>query len=164
MALSDYFKMQAPPLKMGPVTPAAVIEYPATRGSRRRIQSGCPESLARIVLEGWDVKRQIDILNDRLDGLNARIETAIETGQAVMLEHTCRATRVSREEIEIEKPEQVLAVLGEQRFADLVDEKTTYKLTPKLKHLLENDKELAEALENALTVSKSTNIQYRAVA
>jgi hypothetical protein len=164
MALSDFFKMSAPPLKMGPVAQAAVIEFPAKRGSARPSHAGCPETLTRIVLEAWDVKRQIDILKDRLDGLNSRIEEVIESGQAVVLEHTCRATRVLRQVIQIEKPDRVLEVLGEQRFADLVDEKTTYTPTLKFKHLLEDDQELAEALEDALTVRESTNMQYRAVA
>lgn len=165
MSLAAFFKS---PLEAvapsAPPPPAAVIEYPATRGSKRVTQSGCPRELAQIVQDAWTVKRQIDLLETRLCSLNAQIEGAIEAGQAVVLEHTCRATRVVRQIVKIDKPDQVLAVLGEQRFSDLVDEKTTYIPTVKLKGMLEDDDELANALVGALSVSESTSIQYRAVA
>ncbi len=147
-----------------PVMPAAVIEYPATRGSKQPAHSGCPDTLARTVLEAWDVKKQIDILKDRLAGLNAQIEQAVDCGQAVVLEHTCRATRVLRQTVQITKPDVVLAYLGEQRFSDLVDEKTSYTPTVKFKGLLEDDPELQAALAEALTVSEASSVQYRAVA
>lgn len=166
MSLATFFKSPAAAeaTPATPPPPAAVIEYPATRGSKRVTQSGCPRDLAQMVQDAWRVKQQIDMLETRLRSLNAQIEEAIEAGQAVVLEHTCRATRVLRQSVTINKPDQVLAVLGEQRFSDLVDEKTTYTPTVKFKGMLEDDDELARALVGALSVSESTSIQYRAVA
>lgn len=120
------------------------------------------EGSIRLLIEGWEIKRQMDELKARLDAINGRLIEAHGTGCALVVSGLCRASLVERESVRIEDAERLKGVLG-FRFTDLVRTEVIYKPEQKLIEMAVNaDEPLAPSIRQCLTVGKSHSVTWRA--
>lgn len=116
----------------------------------------------RKVMEGWEAKRQMEALKERLEAIHADLIEAHGTGVALVVTGICRASLARREAVKITDAERLSAVLG-FRFADLVKTETVYKPEAKLIEMAcDGDEPLQPAIAACISVSESASVTWRA--
>lgn len=116
----------------------------------------------RKVMEGWEVKREMDALKERLEAIQAELIEAHGTGCALVVTGICRASLSAREAVKIADAERLKSVLG-FRFSDLVKTEVTYKPEQRLVEMAcSGDDPLQPAIAACLTVGKSYAVTWRA--
>lgn len=116
----------------------------------------------RKVMEGWELKRQLEALKARLDEINAELIAAHGTGCALVVTGICRASLAARESVKIADAERLQSVLG-FRFTDLVKTEISYKPEQKLIEMAcDGDEPLQPAIGACLTVGASQSVTWRA--
>jgi hypothetical protein len=137
-----------------PAAPRTVID---TDGSLH----DAPGDLAALAIEGWQVRKEIDAMQQRLDSINAMLIEAVGPGRAIHVDGICRASIAETTRVKVEDPGQLVEILGPQRFADLVDETTTWKASPKLLTLAADaDDETGRQVAACLSASSSTSVRW----
>jgi hypothetical protein len=116
----------------------------------------------RLVMKGWEVKKQIDSLKKQLDEIHQQLIEAHGTGCALVVTGICRASLALRENVTIADVERLKAVLG-FRFTDLVKTEVSYKPEAKLIEMACNaDEAMQPAIAACLKVGKSESVTWRA--
>lgn len=116
----------------------------------------------RQVMEGWEVKRQMEALKEKLEAINAGLIEAHGTGVALVVTGICRASLATRETVKVADAEKLKGVLG-FRFTDLVKTEVAYKATERLVEMsCDGDEPLAPSLRACLAVGKSESVTWRA--
>jgi hypothetical protein len=116
----------------------------------------------RLVMKGWEVKKQLDSLKESLDEISRQLIEAHGTGCALVLTGICRASLVERESVKIVDAERLKAVLG-FRFTDLVKTDVSYKPEARLVEMAcDGDEPLQPAIGACLSIGKSQSITWRA--
>jgi hypothetical protein len=116
----------------------------------------------RLVMKGWEVKKQLDSLKEALDEINAQLIEAHGTGCALVVTGICRASLAARESVKIVDAERLKAVLG-FRFTDLVKTEVSYKPEAKLIEMAcDGDEPLQPAIGACLSIGKSESVTWRA--
>jgi hypothetical protein len=116
----------------------------------------------RLVMKGWEVKKQADALKEALDEINAQLIEAHGTGCALVVTGICRASLAARESVKIVDAERLKAVLG-FRFTDFVKTEVSYKPEAKLIEMAcDGDEPLQPAIGACLSIGKSESVTWRA--
>lgn len=116
----------------------------------------------RLVMKGWEVKKQLDSLKKQLDEIHQQLIEAHGTGCALVVTGICRASLAARESVKIVDAERLKAVLG-FRFADLVKTEVSYKPEEKLIEMAcDGDEPLQPAIGACLSIGKSESVTWRA--
>jgi len=116
----------------------------------------------RLVMRGWEVKKQLDSLKEALDEINQQLIEAHGTGCALVVTGICRASLAERESVRIADAERLKAVLG-FRFTDLVKTEVSYKPEEKLIEMAcDGDEPLQPAIGACLAISRSESVTWRA--
>jgi len=102
---------------------------------------GRPE-LREMVLQGYDLKQAMDNAKAKMELLHEKILEYIkdyfkdyQTGTINVLTSGVKLTASLKQNFNVLNPESVKELLGE-RYADLMVEKISYRLSPKLKEML----------------------------
>lgn len=120
--------------------------------------------LVALAMDGWDLKLRIEALQAELKAINSRLEEAIGADAKLWIEGVCTVNVTGRQTITLINEELARQVLG-GRFTDLVNERTEYTLTDKLKELvLDADHPLSESLRSCLQIKDSISVTFRAAA
>ena len=120
--------------------------------------------LVELAMDGWNLKLRIEALQAELKAINNKLEEAIGAGAKLRVEGVCTVNVSGRQTITLTDVGMARQVLG-GRFMDLVDERTEYTLTDKLKELvLDADHPLSESLRGCIQVKDSTSVTFRAAA
>lgn len=116
----------------------------------------------RQVMAGWEVKRQMEALKEKLEAIHAELIEAHGTGCALVVTGICRASLAARETVKVSDAEKLKGVLG-FRFTDLVKTEVSYKPTERLVEMsCDGDEPLAPSLRACLAVAKSESVTWRA--
>jgi hypothetical protein len=116
----------------------------------------------RLVMKGWEVKKQLDSLKKQLDEINGQLIEAHGAGCALLVTGICRASLAARESVKIVDAERLKAVLG-FRFTDLVKTEVSYKPEEKLIEMAcDGDEPLQPAIGACLSIAKSESVTWRA--
>lgn len=116
----------------------------------------------RLVMQGWQIKKQIEELKAALDEINAQLIEAHGHGASLIVHGVCRASIAEREAVKIKDAERLKAVLGD-RFADLVKTEVSYNPEARLIEMAcDGDDPLQPAIGACLTVGKSQSVTWRA--
>lgn len=116
----------------------------------------------RLVMQGWEIKKQIDELDAQLKAINGQLIEAHGAGASLIVHGVCRASIAEREAVKIKDAERLKAVLGE-RFGDLVKTEVAYKPEQRLIEMAcDGDEPLQPAIGACLTVGKSASVTWRA--
>ncbi len=116
----------------------------------------------RLVMEGWEIRKQIEALEESLQRINGQLIEAHGTGASLIVPGVCRASIAERDSVRIKDADRLHAVLGD-RFADLVRTEVTYKPEQRLIEMAcDGDEPLAPAIGVCLSVSKSLSVTWRA--
>lgn len=120
--------------------------------------------LVTLAVDGWNLKLRIEALQAELKAINSRLEETIGAGAKLRVEGVCTVNVSGRQIITLTDVGIARQVLG-GRFTDLVDERTEYTLTDKLKELvLDADHPLSESLRGCIQVKDSVSVTFRAAA
>lgn len=120
--------------------------------------------LVKLAVDGWSLKLRIDALQAELKAINSELEETIGAGAKLRIEGICTVNVTGRQTITLTDVGLAQQVLG-GRFTDLVNERTEYTLTDKLKELvLDADHPLSESLRSCLQIKDSTSVTFRAAA
>jgi hypothetical protein len=116
----------------------------------------------RLVMKGWEIKKQADALKEALDEINQQLIAAHGTGCALVVTGICRASLAERESVKIADVERLKAVLG-FRFTDLVKTEVSYKPEAKLIEMAcDGDEPLQPAIGACISIGKSESVTWRA--
>lgn len=116
----------------------------------------------RLLMQGWEIKKQIDKLEEDLRVINAKIIETHGVGASLIVHGVCRASTAERESVRIKDADRLKAVLGE-RFADLVKTEVAYKPEQRLIEMAcDGDEPLQPAIGACLAVGKSSTVTWRA--
>ncbi|MEO1766767.1 hypothetical protein [Thiobacter aerophilum] len=116
----------------------------------------------RLVMQGWELKKQIDELDAQIKAINAQLIEAHGAGASLIVRGVCRASITEREAVKIKDAERLKAVLGD-RFGDLVKVEVAYKPEQRLIDMAcDGDEPLQPAIGACLTVGKSASVTWRA--
>lgn len=116
----------------------------------------------RLVMEGWQIKRQIEELDARLKVIHAQLIEVHGVGATLIVPGVCRAAITEREAVRITDAERLKKVLG-FRFTDLVKTEIAYKPEARLIEMAsDGDEPLAPSIRECLTVGKSAAVTWRA--
>ncbi|TCS69743.1 hypothetical protein EDC61_11943 [Sulfuritortus calidifontis] len=116
----------------------------------------------RLVMQGWQIKKQIDELKAALDEVNAQIIEAHGTDCSLIVRGVCRASIAEREAVKVTDAARLKAVLGD-RFDDLIRTEVAYKAEARLIEMAcDGDEPLQPAIAACLTVGKSSSVTWRA--
>lgn len=132
----------------------------AIKGSHTKmVKAGT--KLTRLGLAGYNATKEIKSQQEILKGVNQKIVDLMDPGYTLILDGLVQIPVAEREGFILDNPEAIRSILGE-RFDDLVDERTSYTATPKLKELVaDDDSELAKALRPHTKVTTSVSVSYR---
>lgn len=120
--------------------------------------------LVALAVDGWNLKLRIEALQAELKAINNKLEWIIGAGAKLRVEGVCTVNVSDRQTITLTDVGIARQVLG-GRFTDLVDERTEYTLTDKLKELvLDADHPLSESLRGCIQVKDSVSVTFRAAA
>ena len=149
--------------KSAPVTPAE----PA-----RRLPEGTLEhdgqamhaspDLVALVMDGWDLKQQIEALQKQLKVITDKLQNSLGAGASLTIKEVCKMTVSGRQALSLTDVETCQQLLG-GRFYDLIEERTEYTLTSKLKDIvLDPDHPLSAGLRGCIAIRDSMAVTFRA--
>ncbi|MCX8017386.1 MAG: hypothetical protein N2690_05750 [Rhodocyclaceae bacterium] len=115
----------------------------------------------RLVMEGWQVKRQLDEAKARLEAINAELVQA-HGACTLAVTGVCRVNIAERTTLKVEDAVRLRAVLG-TRFDDLVTMRVTYTASePLVQMATDADEPLQPALAQCLSAQTTTVVSWRA--
>lgn len=121
-----------------------------------------PVETVRLMLHGWEIRRQIETLEAALKEVNAKLIEQYGAPVALIIPEHCRASIAAREAVKIKDDGRLRAVLGD-RFDDLVRTRVTYTAEPKLAQMAcDADEPLSPAIRACLTMSGGKSVTWRA--
>jgi hypothetical protein len=141
-----------------------VKPMPAGEKLLRDSDEAVPLSAAdiRLVMQGWEIKKQMDALEEQLKEVNARLMGAHGHGASLVVHGVCRASIAERESVRIKDADRLRSVLG-ARFDDLVKTEVSYKPEHRLLEMAcDGDEPLQRAIGACLAVGKTSSVTWRA--
>ncbi len=113
----------------GAVVKAGKQEFPA------------PREMGRLVSVGYDIKQQIRELQDQLKSIQAELteqvqDFFVDTGTIHVLFDGVDCKVSMKDDCDLFDPDGLMTAIGDRRFRDLVDVKTTYRPTERFRGIL----------------------------
>ncbi len=122
------------------------------------------DAVAAALKQGWEIKLQMDQLQEQLDAANEIIRDAVETGSSISIPGVCKSSVYEQARMAVSDPDSLRGLLG-GRFGDLVKEEAVYKLRDALKDIVKDSKNpLSEPVRECLKISSSVIVKYSASA
>lgn len=145
----------SPPLPEARHDPAGILERDG------QALHASPDLVA-LVINGWELKQQIDDLQKRLRAITDQLQNSLGAGAKLTVDGVCRATISERQSFVLSDVRKCQAFLG-GRFADLVEESVDYTLSDKLKTIVLNpDHPLSAGLRDCVVIKNSLTVTFRA--
>lgn len=120
--------------------------------------------LVALAQDGWDLKLRIDSLQTQLKAINEKIQNALGAGAKLRVDGLCTVSVSGRQNLSLTDVELCRLLLG-GRFQDLVDERTEYTLSDRLKEIvLDADHPLNASLRQCVQIKESVSVSYRPAA
>jgi hypothetical protein len=129
------------------------------------VDDGVPKPLdaatIRLMLKGWEIRKQIDSLMEALDEINRRLIEAHGDGCELAVTDVCRAILSARDCAKITDVGRLRKVLG-FRFDELIKSEVSYRPEQKLIEMAcDGDEPLQPVIRECISIVKSEEVTWK---
>lgn len=120
--------------------------------------------LVELAQDGWALKLKIESMLQDFKAINDKLQKALGVDVKLRVEGLCTVNISGRKKLTLIDADLCQQLLG-GRFSDLIDERTEYNISDKLKEIvMDADHPLCESLRSCIEIKESVSTNYRPAA